>query len=380
MRSPRLAAALAVAAMASVAAASAPAQPPPPPPNPNVMLPDEADGGGGYLSLLLSSQARALGALARPADPIAATLADMANVLLTLHDSVAGDTAKPFHGPPLAALFAAGQPINTTAADKALSIADKVLDELAAADWTQTLLSKRVIHALRVDDLFGAKEEAWEKAKNEDDLWAHAKKKEVEWAPAPAPPPVDPWPSKGQQIVDEVNASPAAADKAAAADARVAATQGEYDERLADAAWRGEAMQAQRPRLTGDVTPASISTELGRLEEAKFPALSPSPNKTIKGYPLPPPRKQVVDVAKPGANASLVESERHLNLTKARFPIAPNGSDFLGPVIDVLTADPVGTALSPALSTPIGRDPKFGNPISSYTTTSTFGVGQSERK
>ena len=42
--------------------------------------------------------------------------------------------------------------------------------------------------------------------------------------------------------------------------------------------------------------------------------------------------------------------------------------------------EPVGTALAPALANPVGRDPKLFGPISSYTTTSTFGVGQAERK
>lgn len=348
------------AAMAALAVAQTPPPPPPPRHNPSIMLPDEADGGGEYLSLLLSSQAHALASLAPPStDPLASSLAGLAQVLLTLHDSVQADTNKPFHAPPLAALFAAGKhQVNTTAADAALSIADRVLDELAAADWTQPVLSKRVTHALGLEELFAADKAEW-------------------FAPAPAPPPVQPWPSKGQAVVDELNSSPAAAEKNAAADDHIQATQADYEQALTDARWRGKEMQSQRVIVDGI---SGVGPRLRQLEDGKLPRLQPLPNKTLKGNPLPPPKKQVVDVFKPGANATLVESERHLNLTKARFPIAPNNSDLIGPVIDILTADPVGSALAPALASPVGRDPKLFNPITSYTTTSTFGVGQSVRK
>ena len=348
-----------VAAMAAATTLTAALPPPPAPPtNPSVMLPDEGDGGAAYLSLLLSSQAQALASVAPRGDPLAAALGDVAKVLLTLHDSVVVHKDQPFHAPPLAALFA-GQNVNTTAADKALSIADRVLDELAAADWTQPVLSKRVIHALGVEELFADKNGSF--------------------APTPPPPPpAEPWPSKGQAVVDELNALPAAVEKNEAANNHIEATSEPYSAKLADNARRGAEMQAQRATLDGVSGAGSV---IKLLDDTKLPQLEPLPNKTLKGDPLPPPRKQVVDLTKPGANATLVASQRHVNLTAARFPIAPNISDFLGPIIDVLTADPVGSALAPALATSsMGRDPKLGNPISSYTTTSTFGVGQAERK
>lgn len=353
---PRLLLAIA-AAMAATATTLAAALPPPPAPptNPSVMLPDEGDGAGAFLSLLLSSQAQALMSVAPQGDALAAALADVSKVLLTLHDSVVVRKDAPFQASALAALFA--QNVNTTAADKALSIADRVLDELSTADWTQPVLSKRLIHVLGVEELFADKGAAF--------------------APTPPPPLVEPCPSKGQAVVDELNASPEAIEKGQAANDHIESTQDQYNAELADHALRGAEMQAQRVTLDGLSSATSV---LARMEDAKLPKLEPLPNKTLKGNPLPPPHKQVVDVTKPGANATLVASERHVNLTAARFPIAPINSDFLGPVIDVLTADPVGTALAPALATSIGRDPKLGSPIASYTTESTFGVGKSVRK
>ena len=355
-----LRAALALAALAAAAAAAPPPYPaaPAPPPQPSVMLPDESDGGATYLSLLLQGQAHALAAAAPSDHPLAAALADVGKLLLTLHDAAPGKAGGSFEAPPLAALFA--KDVNGTQVDAALGVADKVLTELSEADWLEPKLSGRLAHAMGLEDLFFDKQAA----------------------PAPPPPPrptpPDQWPSKGQAVVDALNDTPAAQALAAAADDKVAATQAEYEAELAAAAEKGAAWQAGRITVAG--TGIDNGTALQDLERAKLPALPQNPNKTLKGYPLPRPRKQVVDLYKPGDNATLEASERHLNLTKAAFPVAPPGSDLLGLPIDVLTADPLGSALAPALANPVGRDPKLGNPIASYTTTSTFGVGQGERK
>ena len=364
--------ALLVLFVVALAAAAADSPPPPDaaprpdaaPSQPSVMLPDETDGGATYLSLLLQGQAHALAAAAPPDNPVAAALADVGKLLLTLHDAVPGGVGALFAAPPLAALLA--KSINGTQVDAALGVADKVVTELADADWTATKLCERLAHALGVEDLFGG----------DGTSSLFDKKAAPAPPPPPRPPPADQWPSKGQAVVDALNDTPAAQALAAAADDKVASSQAAYDEELVAAADRGAAWQQGRIIIPN----IDNMTYLQDLERAKLPALPENPNKTIKGYPLPRPRKQVVDAVKPGANATLEAAQRHLNLSKARFPVAPPGSDLLGLPIDILTADPVGTALAPALANPVGRDPKLFGPISSYTTTSTFGVGQAERK
>lgn len=87
---------------------------------------------------------------------------------------------------------------------------------------------------------------------------------------------------------------------------------------------------------------------------------------------LPAPKIKPINIYKDTQNATLQEDANKLNLTRTAFP-AKQGFDWLRPAIDVVTSDPIGDAVAPALAYAEFRDPTLFGVSSSKTTVSTKG-------
>ena len=93
-------------------------------------------------------------------------------------------------------------------------------------------------------------------------------------------------------------------------------------------------------------------------------------NKNITA--LPSPKIKPVNIYKDTEKAIIQEDINKLNLTRTAFP-AKQGFDWLRPAIDVVTSDPVGDAVAPALAFKEFRDPTLFGVATSKTTVSTKG-------
>lgn len=93
-------------------------------------------------------------------------------------------------------------------------------------------------------------------------------------------------------------------------------------------------------------------------------------SKNITG--LPAASIKPINIYKDTQNAIIQEDINKLNLTTTAFP-KKQGFDWLRPAIDVVTADPVGDAVAPALAYAEFRDPTLFDVSSSKTTVSTKG-------